>query len=92
MSGRKWEMFILARSSKVQSIMVRKSWQQELEAAGHTVSKVNKKKGMNTQLISYSVSDVLSFFLFFIQPRAYCRPQLSCAFLSLLSLGNSSQF
>lgn len=92
MTGRKWEMFILACISKVQFIMVGKSWQQELEATGHMVSKVNKEKGMIIQFISYPVSDKLSSSLLFIQPRAYCRPQLSCVFFSLLSLGNSSQF
>ena len=45
-------MFILACISKVQFIMVGKSWQQELEAAGHMVSKINKEKGLIIQLPS----------------------------------------
>lgn len=50
------EGLVFAASWQIQSIMVRKSWQQDLEAAGHIASSGGKQREVNpgTQLTFFS--------------------------------------
>lgn len=50
------EGFVFAGSWRIQSVKVRKSWQQDLEAAGHIASSGGKQREVNagTQLTLFS--------------------------------------
>lgn len=72
--------FTLAPSLRMQSIMIRKAWWQEFEAAGHIVSKSGSSNecwrlGHIVSKVRMSIGTHLVFYLFFFLFLTQSRPQ-----------------